>query len=49
MNASSVGLSGLTVNILNCRNATVAMATTYVTGFYYFPATNGLNRGHLTH
>jgi hypothetical protein len=44
-NASGAGLPGLTVNILNSRNATVATAATDVSGFYYFPATGGLNSG----
>ena len=42
---SGAGLSGLTVNILNSRNATVATAATDVSGFYYFPATGGLTSG----
>jgi uncharacterized repeat protein (TIGR01451 family) len=42
VNASGVGVSGLTVNVLNSKNVSAASATTDVTGFYYFPATSGL-------
>jgi uncharacterized repeat protein (TIGR01451 family) len=44
-NASGAGLAGLTVNILNSRNATIATATTDATGFYYYAATGGLSSG----
>jgi hypothetical protein len=45
VNASGVGISGLTVNILSSKNAAVATATTDVSGFCYFPATSGLVSG----
>jgi hypothetical protein len=45
LNASSAGISGLTVNILNSKNATVTTAATDVTGFYFFPATSSLASG----
>lgn len=45
LNASGAGILGLTVNILNSKNANVATAATDVTGFYYFPATGGLTPG----
>jgi len=45
VNASGVGLSGLTVNLLNYKNTVVTTATTDVTGFYYFPATSGMASG----
>jgi hypothetical protein len=45
VNASGAGLPGLTVNILNSKNASVATAITDATGFYYYPATAGLTAG----
>jgi hypothetical protein len=44
-NTSGVGLSGLTVNLLNSRGAIVANAITDITGFFYFPATGALSSG----
>jgi uncharacterized repeat protein (TIGR01451 family) len=45
VNSMGVGISGLTVNLLNSKNVVVAKATTDVTGFYYFPVTSGLTSG----
>jgi len=44
VNSSGVGVPGVAVSILN-GTATVATATTDVTGFYYFPTTNVLATG----
>jgi len=45
VNASSVGLPWVTVNLLNSQSATVAIATTDITGYYYFPSTSSLRLG----
>jgi uncharacterized repeat protein (TIGR01451 family) len=45
VNANGVGIPGVTVSILNSAKATVATATTDVSGFYYFPADSGLTLG----
>jgi hypothetical protein len=45
VNTGGAGISGLTVNLLNSKNAIVASATTDVTGFYYFAATSTLTSG----
>jgi uncharacterized repeat protein (TIGR01451 family) len=42
---NGAGISGITVSILNSKNAIFATAITDVTGFYYFPATGGLVTG----
>jgi hypothetical protein len=45
VNKSSIGLSGVTVNVLNSKNSVVTSTTTDITGFYYFAATQGLTSG----
>lgn len=45
LNSTLLGISGATVNLLNSTKAVVATATTDVTGFYYFAATDGLTIG----
>ena len=45
VNSSGVGISGLTVTLLNSAKAVVSSATTDVTGFFYFPLTSGLTPG----
>ena len=45
LNSTLLGISGATVNLLNSTKAVVATATTDVTGFYYFAATDGLTSG----
>lgn len=42
---SGIGLSGVTVKLLNSKNSIVGTTTTDVTGFYYFSATDGLTQG----
>lgn len=45
VNSSGVGISGLTVNLLNPSKSIISSATTDAMGFFYFPATGGLSVG----
>jgi hypothetical protein len=45
VDANGVGISGVTVNIVNASKTVIAGATTDGSGFYYFPAVGGLSLG----